>query len=541
MNDRVDVVVVGGGHNALTAAAYLARAGLSVRLLERSSTLGGATVSAQVFPGQDARLSRYSYLVSLLPQRIVDDLGLDLQLLRRRYSSYTPRPGTDTGLLIDDQDAEATAASFAGIGAPDDAAPFAEFYERTGRLASAIWPTMTEPLPTRSRLRDLVGDETIWADFVERPLGEVIERSVHDDLVRGVLLTDGLISTFAQAHQSDLQQNICFLYHVIGGGDGAWDVPVGGMGSVAEALERAAREAGADLRTGVEVTALQPAPDGVAVQFVPDGRDAPQTLHADHVLVGAAPAVLDELLAAGTPTGDTAGPAHARGQVGAPTAEGAQVKVNLLLSRLPALREPDLGPAAAFGGTFHVQESYAQLQRAHDTATEGHLPSPIPLEIYCHSLTDPSILGAQLRASGAQTMTVFALQVPHRLLANADPTTRREQFQQAVLDSLDSVLAEPIADLLLTDSAGRPCIETRTTADLHDSLRMPGGSIFHGPLSWPFVEDDEDLSTPARAWGVGTAEPRILMCGAGSRRGGGVSGLGGFHAAQALLCERAAN
>lgn len=526
MSERAQVVVVGGGHNALTAAAYLARAGLSVVLLERSPALGGATVSAQVFPGQDARLSRYSYLVSLLPQQIIDDLGLDLQLLRRRYSSYTPRPGTDTGLLVDDQDADATAASFADIGARDDAARFAAFYERTAHLAQAIWPTMTGPLPTRSDLRRRLDDAATWTDFIERPLGEVIERSVADDLVRGVLLTDGLISTFADAHQGDLQQNVCFLYHVIGGGTGAWDVPVGGMGAVSGALEAAARRAGADLRTGVEVTGLDPGPDGVLVRG--STADGVLEIHADHMLFGAAPAVLDDLLD---------GPEIDAPAGNALPAEGAQVKVNLLLRRLPRLRQRGLDPAAAFGGTFHVQESYTQLQDAHATARDGNVPDPLPLEIYCHSLTDPTILGPDLRDAGAQTMTVFALQVPHRLLVDTDPDDRRAALQQAVVESLDSVLDEPIADLLLTDSAGRPCIETRTTADLQESLRMPGGQIFHGPLSWPFAEDDEDLSTPARRWGVQTREPRILMCGAGSRRGGGVSGLGGLHASQALLEE----
>lgn len=97
------------------------------------------------------------------------------------------------------------------------------------------------------------------------------------------------------------------------------------------------------------------------------------------------------------------------------------------------------------------------------------------------------------------------------------------------------MLAEPLDDVVLRGPDGRPCVETRTTLDLERSPGMPGGSIFHGPLDWPFAEDDEPLDTPAARWGVATDDSRILLCGAGSRRGGGVSGLGGYHAAQAVL------
>src|SRR5690554_3839263 len=150
MTEIRDVVIVGGGHNALVAAAYLAGAGRRVTLLERQSHLGGATVSAEVFPGVEARLSRYSYLVSLLPERIRRDLGLNIELARRRYSSYTPLPGSDRGLLVDTGDADATAASFAGIGAASDYRAWNAFGDETARLAAAVWPTLTEPLLTRA-------------------------------------------------------------------------------------------------------------------------------------------------------------------------------------------------------------------------------------------------------------------------------------------------------------------------------------------------------------------------------------------------------
>jgi phytoene dehydrogenase-like protein len=159
----------------------------------------------------------------------------------------------------------------------------------------------------------------------------------------------------------------------------------------------------------------------------------------------------------------------------------------------------------------------------------------LPCEAYCHSLTDPSILSAGLRNSGAHTMTVFGLHTPHSLFGATDPGALRERLTASVLASLNSVLAEPIQDLLLSDAHGRPCIETTTTYDLHRTLAMTDGNIFHGGLSWPFAEDDDPLNTPARRWGVATAHERILMCGSGTRRGGGVSGIGGHNAAMAVL------
>jgi phytoene dehydrogenase-like protein len=104
-----------------------------------------------------------------------------------------------------------------------------------------------------------------------------------------------------------------------------------------------------------------------------------------------------------------------------------------------------------------------------------------------------------------------------------------------VLASLNSVLAEPIENVIATDASGRPCIETKTTLDLEEALRMPGGNIFHGPLSWPWAEDGAPLATPAERWGVATRHPRILVCGAGAVRGGAVSGIGGHNAAMAVL------
>ncbi|MDR5701545.1 phytoene desaturase family protein [Agromyces aerolatus] len=556
-----DVVIVGGGHNGLTAAAYLARAGLDVLVLERSDHLGGAAVSAEAFDGVDARLSRYSYLVSLLPRRIVDDLGLDLTLVRRRFSSYTPDPAQPgRGLLVDaEASPEASVAAFDRVGAAIDADAWNAFAADAARLAETLFPTLTEPLPTRDEARALVGDDRIWRELVERPLGETVDARFSSDLVRGVVATDGLIGTFTSLHDASLDANRCFLYHVIGGGTGDWDVPVGGMGAVSGELARAAREAGADLRTNAEVVAL--ADDGT-VRWVDAGGE--HVTQGAHVLANVAPVVLERLLAAGAGTPDAAvsrtafAPGHPpaaaaiapRDQRAHPDVavaslgrlrrpEGAQVKVNLLLARLPRLRDREVAPEHAFAGTFHINELATQLEAAYDAASAGELPDPLPCEIYCHTLSDRSILGPELAASPAQTLTVFGLHVPDRLVDRYGNDALRVLLRDAVLASLDSVLAEPISDVIATDASGEPCIEVKTTRDLEDALGMPGGNIFHGPLSWPWAEAGTPLTTAAERWGVATRHPRILICGSGAVRGGAVSGIGGHNAATAVLEARA--
>ena len=449
-------------------------------------------------------------LVSLLPRRIVDDLGARVRLVRRRYSSYTPDPATAgrTGLLIGPD------SSFAAVGAAGDEAGFAEFYRRCRIVGSRLWPTLLQPLRTRDEARSHVGDDGSWRFLVDEPIGRAICEAVETDLVRGVMATDAVIGTFARTDDPSLIQNVCFLYHLVGGGTGDWDVPIGGMGAVSGALAAAAAGHGAEIITGAEVFAITP--DG-EVRYRRDGTE--HRVHAEFVLANVTPAVLAGLLGEPEPA----------------LAPGAQVKVNLMLRRLPRLRDDTVTAEQAFGGTFHINETFSQLDTAYTRADHGVVPDPLPCEIYCHSLADPTILSEQLRASGAQTLTVFGLHTPHRLVTGADPDRMRDTLTSAVLNSLNSVLAQPIQDVLMEDSAGRLCIETKTTADLEHALAMTGGNIFHGALSWPFVENDEPLDTPARRWGVATAHDRILLCGAGSRRGGGVSGIGGHNAAMAVL------
>jgi phytoene dehydrogenase-like protein len=514
--DRYDVVVVGGGHNALVAAAYLGRAGLSVCVLERADHLGGAAVSGRVFAGVDARLSRYAYLVSLLPDRIVADLGLRVSLASRAVASFTPvrRPGRgDLGLLVERRAGPATAESFRALtGSDREYAAWCDFYAAAARLAEVVAPTLLEPLPAGDDLRRSVGDAR-WDRLVARPLGATLEETFDDDTVRGVVLTDALIGTFASAHEPTLRQNRCLLYHLIGNGTGEWRVPVGGMGAVTAELERAARAAGAELVTGAEVERVDADGHDAEVTYAGEAGGEELRVTGGFVLAGVAPAVLERL----------------RGRAGGSPPEGAQVKINMVLERLPRLRSGH-DPAVAFAGTFHIDEGYAALESAHAAASAGRLPDPLPGEVYCHTLSDPSILGPDLAARGVHTLTLFGLQTPARLFAGDQDGSVLDEAVRRHVAGLDAYLAEPLADCLARDADGRPCLEAVGPGGLESSLAMPGGHIFHGDLSWPWAEDDE-----ADRWGVATDVANLMVCGAGARRGGGVSGIGGHNAAMAVL------
>jgi phytoene dehydrogenase-like protein len=519
-----DVVIAGGGHNGLTAAAYLARAGLSVLVAERLGHTGGAAVSAQSFPGFPTRLSRYSYLVSLLPTEIVADLGLDLRLASRQTASYTPvrRAGEARGLLVERPEGPATRDSFRHLtGSDAEYEAWRDFYREVAGVAAAVAPTLTKPLPTESALRERAGS-VMWRDLVERPLGEAIEKRFRDDTVRGVVATDALIGTFARMDDPSLVQNRCFLYHLIGNGTGEWRVPVGGMGAVTDALAAAARDAGAELAVDAEVTAIRASPTQISagdaeVDVVHDGET--RTLRSRFVLANVAPWVLAGLL------GEEPGAAK--------KPVGAQLKVNFLLDRLPRLAS-GADPRIAFAGTLHLSEDYTDLARAYAEAAGGLVPSRLPGEVYCHSLTDPSILGDV--PAGTQTLTYFGLHLPATLFD--DPATRASRKELAVnraIASLNEHLVDPIESVVAHDADGRPCIEAKIPQDVEADLAMPGGHIFHGDLSWPWAADTAALDAPAARWGVASGREGVLLCGSGAQRGGAVSGLGGHNAAQAVL------
>lgn len=500
---RYDVVIAGAGHNGLVAANYLAKAGKKVLVLEAQEQIGGATQSVRAFEDYDARLSRYSYLIALLPDKIVSDLGLSFTNLSRNISSYSPYEGG--GLLVSRQWDQRTADSFRSLTGDDkEAIAWQEFYGEIEKFAKRIAPSLLEPLRSSADLNTQIAMPQIWDQLIENPIGHVISEKFKNDLVRGVVLTDGLIGTLTSAY--GMQANNCFLYHLIGNGTGEWKVPQGGMGAFVSELQRVAISLGVEIECSAKVIDIDADATGVQVTDINNRK-----FQADYFLSNAAPEFVSEKI-------------NSRSSL-----EGSQIKINMLLKRLPHLKS-GIDPKLAFAGTLHMNESFNELERAYDQAVMGNIPDVIPAEMYCHTLTDPSILSPELQSEGYQTLTLFGLHTPATAYEENNKATTKLVLEKAIA-GLNKYLSEPLEDVIAISKDGKPCIEAKSPLDLEADVYLPRGNIFHKDLSLPFAESDEEVGK----WGVETNLPNVYICGASAKRGGGVSGIPGHNAAMAVL------
>ncbi|MFL6518750.1 MAG: phytoene desaturase family protein [Chthoniobacterales bacterium] len=519
-----DVVILGAGHNGLVAAAYLTRAGLSVLLLEKNDYIGGATTSQKVFPDFEAHLSRYSYLVSLFPEKIIRDLGLKLELRRRTMGSFTPylKDGQHGGLLLSNVSDESSGQSmFELTGNHREYEQMKKFYGLSRVFAEKAWDSMLEPLVARLEFKQRFDSDEVsreaWRRLAEEPLGGAIERYMQDDLVRGLVLTDAKIGVFTYPHDPSLLQNRCFLYHLIGNKTGEWKVPVGGMGAVARELEQTARKGGAEFLTEARLTAVDFASATKTVEFEVDGQA--QKVDARFLLVNFGRNVLAKY------SGKPYQPDRSD--------EGSVFKINMLLRRLPRIKADKYPATEAFRGTFHSDEGYEQMNKSYEQAVKGHLPEKTPCEVYCHTLTDDSILAPDLRQQGFQTLTLFGLDAPYSLFAEANDAMRGHA-EKRFLASMSQWLEEPLEDCLAIARDGSLCIESKTPVDIEESLGMYHGNIFHDAPTFPFADREEQAGT----WGVETDFDNVFLCGSSAQRGGAVSGIPGHNAAMKVLAAR---
>src|SRR5947209_18334594 len=196
IRSKYDVAILGAGHNGLVAASYLGRAGLSVLLLEKNDYIGGATTSHRVFPDYDARLSRYSYLVSLFPEKIIRDLGLHLELRRRATGSFTPyiKRSVPDGLLISNIDENLSRRSIVDLtGSEAEFEQLQRFYNLSRVFAEQAWDSMLEPLVSKEEMKRQFDTDEVsrdaWRSLAEEPLGQTLERYLPDDMLTALVLT----------------------------------------------------------------------------------------------------------------------------------------------------------------------------------------------------------------------------------------------------------------------------------------------------------------------------------------------------------------
>jgi len=514
-----DVVVIGSGHNGLVAAAYLGLAGKSVLVLERNETIGGATASKKVFPDFDAYLSTYSYLISLFPQRIIDDLGLTFRTAQRQTASFTPY-SERAGLVLSNIDESRSRNSMFEMTGSDDAwNAYQKLMSLESALAKVVWPSFLEPLKAKANFMDALDSEEereAWKSFIEEPLGRVIEKYAQHDALRGLLMTDGKIGVFTEPDDPTLIQNRCFLYHIVGGGTGEWRVPVGGMRALVDSLMAACRRGNVEFATSSPATHIEVGSDQHVVTYEVEGKT--HAVQCEHVLLNAGPKTQARLL------GESWLPE--------PANEGSVIKINMLLRRLPKVKAQGVTPQEAFAGSFHIDEGYEQMRASHRSASDGQIPNPAPGEMYCHTLTDPSILSPELQKQGYQTLTLFGLDMPYRLFEQ-DHDARRAEVLELYLAGLDRICDEPFKECLAVAANGSPCIEIKTPQDIEREVDLDQGNIFQTAPSWFFAESSEEVGT----WGVETQYPGILRAGSSAKRGGAVSGIPGFCAAQCILSD----
>jgi phytoene dehydrogenase-like protein len=511
-----DAIIIGAGHNGLVAACYLAMAGKKVLMLEKNDYIGGATTSQQVFPDYDAQLSRYSYLVSLFPQKLIDELGLNLNLLPRKIASYTPY-NTDKGLIISNLDESISKKSILDLGfGESEWRGYQTILNKGTQFAELVWDSFTEPLKSKADWEQHFHSKNqskLWNELVEEPIGKLIESHIESDILRGVIFTDGKIGSYTHAHDESLLQNRTYIYHIIGNKTGEWRVPQGGMGSLASQLIEKAIKLGVEIRLNSTVKDIHNHTDYQTISYENEGNEI--EINSKKLLFNSNPKSIHSFT---------------NSLIHNSVNEGTAFKINMLLHKLPRLKDKNVSSEDAFAGTFHIDESYNQMQKAFDEASSGKIPSRLAGEIYCHTLTDKSILSKELQDKGFHTLTYFGLDLPYELFKNDNEKAKKEVVSK-FLNGINQYLAEPLEDCLALDKNGQICLEAKSSLDLEKELGMPRGNIFHQGLTWFFAENENENGN----FGVETENPNVLICGSSAKRGGAVSGIAGRNAAMKLL------
>lgn len=536
-----DCVIVGAGHNGLVCAAYLARAGRKVLVLERRGLVGGAAVSEEIAPGY--RASTASYLISLLLPQVERELELarhGYKVLPRNPSSFTPLPAGPgapaANYLLMGPDAALNRREIARFSARD-----AEAYPRyeawLTRVAEALEPALEDippellPLPAGIRRRGLVeqwrnlrralrfhrGLKTLGEDLptalelLTGPARPILDRWFESEALKATLATDAIIG--AMAPPSAPGTGYVLLHHVMGvagGARGVWGYVEGGMGALSAALRRSAEAAGAQVRTGAPVARIEVENGRAAAVRLESG----ERIAARTIASNATPAVTFlRLLEAG------ALPADFREAVARIDYSSAVMKINLALSEAPdfaCLPGRAIGPQHR--GTIHISPTLEYIERAYEDARRGE-PSREPVI----ELTLPTSVDATLAPPGHHIAQLFVQYAPYRL-AEGDWDARADDFAERCIDAVTAYAPNFRASILHR--------QLLSPLELERRFALTGGNIFHGAMSLHQLFGFR----PVPGWGdYRTPLPGLYLCGAGAHPGGGVSGAPGRNAARVLL------
>ncbi len=522
MGQNVDVIIIGGGHNGLVAAAYLARAGRRVAVFERRPHLGGAAVTEEVFPG--FKFSVCSYLVSLLRPEIIKELnlrqhGLDIIPL---HNTFTPMPGD----YLWRPDAMAEAQRELARHSERDAEAYPRYTQAMALMADLVKPVlaMTPPdtgtfdlrglfgvLPMANRLRTLRRDEQhLLVQLMTLSALDFVERWFETDALKATLAASGIIGTFLGIRSPGTAYVL--LHHYMGELDGeyrAWGLPRGGMGAVSESIAGAARAAGATLTTNAPVARVLTR-NGVAIGVVLANGDehyAPVVVSNADVRVTFERLVgLDQL------------PSEFGDVVRRYRFRGSSAKVNLALDALPRFTHAPANGDAYLRGAISISPSVDYLERAYDEAKYGAFSHRPYLDIVIPSLLDPSVA-----PPGKHVMSCFVQYAPYKL-AQSNWDAQRDALGDAVIDTLAD-FAPNIRDIVLHR-------QVLTPLDLEREFGLSEGNIFHGELS----PDQMFSFRPAPGWAqYRTPIEGLYLCGSSTHPGGGVMGAPGRNAAREIL------